>query len=391
MRRLALSLLPLSAFVATSAWADVIGQDLLAGDLRWAARNLTYTLFQKPSDTALALGFSSEYPENVIQNDLRVDLSWERGPVRINLKPRADLFWQSWSSGPRSGEEEASGDLYFYEWSGRVSLADNVLVEYGLVNLQWGPSFLLSPSNPFNSRNGESNPKLELPPAMDYGLVTWFPTQAWTVSLVANVDQGRASYPQDFRPTYALKLDYIFQDGYASLIASYRDEYGRDFDQPAKARVGYYAGYNLTDRMLGYFEGSASERDYENLLGLSYTTQLGPTLGAEYFHNSSGSNADVRQLLLSPDEVDWREALFRKNYVLLQAYQRNLWGKFDYVLRWVTSPDDHSHSANVQLDLGVSDMVTLFTVATVNSGNDDGDELSAAREYQVMAGMEIAF
>jgi hypothetical protein len=390
MRRLALSVLPFTTFIATSAWAEIIGQDLLAGDLRWTARNLTYTLLQQPSDTARDLGFSSNYPENVIQNDLRVDLSWARGPVRIGLKPRADLFWQSWTSGPRSGQDEASADLYFYEWSGRVSLSEKVQAEYGLINLQWGPSFLLSPSNPFDSRNGESNPKLELPPAADYGLVTWFPTSAWTITLIANVDEGRKGYLQEFHPTYALKVDYVFRDGYASLIASYRDEPDRDSDEPTNTRLGYYAGYNLTDRLLGYVEGSSSEHDSENLLGLSYTTPLGPTMVLEYFHNSNGSDGDIRQLLLRPDEVDWREALFRKNYLLLQAYQRNLWGRFDYVLRWVTSPDDDSHSANVQLDLGVSDMVTLFTVATTSIG-DDGDESVAARDYQVMAGIEVAF
>jgi hypothetical protein len=390
MRRLASALPLFTALVTTAVWSDVVGQDLLGGDLRWTARNLTYTLLQQPSDTARALSFSSNYPENVIQNDLRVDLSWARGPVRIDLKPRVDLFWQSWTSGRRSGEDEASADLYFYEWSGRLSLSDKLQAEYGLINLQWGPSFLLSPSNPFDSRNGESNPKLELPPAADYALVTWFPTSAWTITLIANVDEGRKDYPQEFHPTYAFKADYVFQDGYASLIASYRDEAGRNSDDLAKARVGYYAGYNLTDRLLGYFEGSSSEDDSENLLGLSYTTPLGPTMVVEYFHNSNGSNTDIRQLLLRPDEVDWREALFRRNYLLLQAYQRNLWGRFDYVVRWVTSPDDHSHSANVQLDLGVSDMITLFTVATAGIG-DDGDEAVAARDYQVMAGVEIAF
>lgn len=390
MRRLVLSILPFWSLAATPAWADLFGQDLLADDLRWTARNLTYTLFQQPSDTALTLGFSSDSPENVIQNDLRVDLAWARGPVRINLKPRADLFWQSWSSGPRSGEDEASGNLYFYEWSGRLSLGKMLQAEYGLLNLQWGPSFLLSPSNPFDQRNGESNPKLELPPAMDYGLLTWFPGQAWTVTLIANVDKGRKRYPQEFYRTYALKADHVFRDGYASVIASYRDESSRSSAASARTRVGYYAGYNLTDRLLGYLEGSSSEKDSENLVGFSYTTDLGPTLVAEYFHNSSGSSADIRQLLLRPDEVDWREALLRKNYLLLQAYQRNIRGVFDYVVRWVTSPDDHSHSANVQLDLGVSDMVTLFTVATVNLG-DAEDELSAARDYQVMAGLEVAF
>jgi len=389
MRCFALCLLTSAALSAAEVRAEIFATDLLADGLRWTARNLTYTLFQQPSDTARALGFSSDYPEAVIQNDLRIDLSWARDPLRIELKPRVDLFWQSWNSGLRSGEDEASGNLYFYEWSGRLSLGDEAQVEYGLRNLQWGPSFLLSPSNPFDSRNGETNPKLELPPAADYGLITWFPTSAWTVSLIANVGEGRKRYPRHFYPTYALKADYVFQGGYASLIASYRDGASQTYDS-AKTRIGYYAGYNMTDRLLGYLEGSSSEQDSENLLGLSYTTGFGPTLVLECLHNSNGSNADIRQLLLRPDEVDWREALFRKNYLLMQVYQRNLWGNFDYVARWVTSPDDHSHSANLQLNLGITKMMTLFTVATINTGNDD-DELAAARDYQIMTGVEIAF
>jgi hypothetical protein len=43
----------------------------------------------------------------------------------------------------------------------------NLYLSYGRENLQWGPSYLFSPSNPFFHDNGRSNPKKEIP-GMDF-------------------------------------------------------------------------------------------------------------------------------------------------------------------------------------------------------------------------------
>ena len=387
MQRATQTLLILTAMIPAPLWAGSFDISWVTDGLKWNVRNLTYIQFQEPSTLAVNSGASADLPERVIENDLRADLSYTRGPLTVGLKPRANVFSQSWNSGARSGEEESSGDLYFYEWLVRASVGDRGFVEYGLQNLQWGPSFLLSPSNPFDERNGKENPYKELPESADYARLIWVPSASWTISAIANVGEGRKDYPQQFHDTYALKVDYQFQDGYASLITSYRDD-----DLSENLRVGYYAGYNFSDRILGYFEGSSSDRDTQTLIGGSYTTDLGPTIGMEYFFNSSGDRStDIRELYVKARyDLDWRTALVRQNYVLIQAYQQDLFGSLDYVLRWVANTDDKSNLVNIQLKYGLSQRLSLFTVATLNSGADDS-ELAAVREYQVMGGVEFVF
>jgi hypothetical protein len=394
MRRLAFSLMILTAMIPLPLRADWFDWASVTDGLTWSLRNLTYAQFQEPSAFAIDIGASTDIPERLIENDIRADLTYTRGPFLVGLKPRANVFWQSWDSGARSGEDQSSGEVYFYEWLVRASVGSQAFVEYGLQNLQWGPSFLLSPSNPFDERNGKENPYVELPESADYARLIWVLSPSWTLSAIANVGEGRKRYLREFYDTYALKVDYQFQDGYASLITSYRDDDQSDYrnDDSSDLRVGYYAGYNISDRILGYVEGSASDLDTQTLIGTSYTTDLGPTIALEYFFNSGGDRStDIRELFLqAPYDLEWREALARKNYVLIQGYQQNLFGSLDYVLRWVTNIDDQSHSVNVQLEYGLSDAISLFTVATVNSGEEDS-ELAAVRDYQVMGGVELAF
>lgn len=385
MRPAATTFLFLTAATASALGAETSAWNWAPEGLKWSLRNLTYAELQQPSDLAVRTGGSIDNPEQLVESDLRADLSYSRGPLFLALKPRANVFWQTWTSGARDGEEQGSGDLYLQEWLVRLSATDLVYADYGLQNLQWGPSFLLSPSNPFNSRNGKENPYKELPSAY-YARAIWTPSSSWTLSGIANVGKGEQRYPGDFQDTYALKVDYQFQDGYASLIGSYRDA------EDADLRLGYYAGYNFTDSFLGYVEGSTSDQDSETLVGGSYTTRLGPTLVMEYYHNSSGdADTDVQRLALTRvDQLDWREAFLRKNYFLVQAYQQNVFGALDYVVRWVTDADDHSQSFNLQLEYGLTNAVSLFTVTTLNRGSDDS-ELAAVRDYSVMAGVELAF
>ena len=48
---------------------------------------------------------------------------------------------------------ESDTDAYINEWRLRFRVSDQFFLSLGRENLQWGPSLLLSPSNPFNSGN----------------------------------------------------------------------------------------------------------------------------------------------------------------------------------------------------------------------------------------------
>lgn len=375
-------------------WAASFDFTGLKDGLSWNLRNLTYYQTQKPSDAIAYSPATSDYPDQVVENDLRLDVNYSHGPLLIGMKPRAELFWQSWRDGLRADDSESGGKLYFYEWLVRLNANNKLFAEYGLQNLQWGPSTLLSPSNPFDQRNGKENIYKESVAGADYARMVWVPSSTWTISAIANIDKGNKDYYyRKFYNTYALKIDYQFQDGYASLIGSYRDiDSGSSAEDSPKTRIGYYAGYNLSDSVLSYLEGSVANDDTEVLVGASYTTELGPTLGLEYFYNEGGKTTPINKDLLSLalNHRDWRELFFGKNYLLFQAYQKNVFGSFDYVLRWIKNLDDESNQFNIQAEYGLFDRLSLFGVATINTGSEGG-ELNSLRDYQIMAGVEYSF
>ena len=177
----------------------------------------------------------------------------------------------------------------------------------------------------------------------------------------------------------------------ASIIASTTDS-AADADE----RLGYYASYNVSDAWIAYFEGSHSSEDDEWLLGASYTTTSGLNLTAEYFYNSSGIDDEIPEELIELiDLADFiqsvpnREAFSREHYMLLQAYQNDIFGKLDLLLRYTYNLDDHSRSLLGHLELDLNDYASFFTSATLNSSG--GGELDSLREYWVQAGIELTF
>jgi len=85
--------------------------------------------------------------------------------------------------------------------------------------LQWGPSFIYSPSNPFFSDNGRSNPFMEVP-GMDFVRLIVIPHSIWTISFIVNTDEGRNTLlgTDPFKTSVAAKIDFTGRKNYASII-----------------------------------------------------------------------------------------------------------------------------------------------------------------------------
>ena len=372
-----------SALFNPIAQASFLDGYFTAPGLNVNVRKLTYFQATKPSDITKQLAVYSDVPERVFENQLRIDMDYQNDYFNIGLKPRGQFSFQSWNTGPLAGNDDTGSDFYFYEWWVRLSSNDAFSVEYALQNLQWGPSFLVSPSNPFDSRNGKDNPIQELPKAAYYAKAIWAPSTAWTVSGIANTSKGNKEYDRDFAPTYALKSDFIGSDLYGSLILSYGV-------QKRCSRLGFFGNYTLSDRWLAYIEGAMTKGDPEVLLGSAYTTDSGPTVGLEYFYNGGGvSSPDISYLIRGGgSKVDWREAFLLKNYVLLQVYDKNVVGNLDYLLRFVFSPNDDSKAINLQLNWGLTESMNLFGIGTASIG-DKNTEFGVRGAYQFMLGIEL--
>jgi hypothetical protein len=394
-------------------------EDGFSADLRI----LTYGVVQEPAK-------STQNPDNnflqiphytadlEIRPDLRLDLNF----LELSAKPRAKLEFQIWEEGLRSGETQWKDDWYVNEWLVRLKARENLFVSYGRENLQWGPSFLFSPSNPFFRDNGRSNPYVEVP-GMEFGRLVFIPHSSWTMSFIVNTDEGRNTLlgPDPFEKTYALKVDYTGRENYASIILSQKDY---------KNTFGFFGGWTISDAVLIYGEGSfaqgsnalypqkdgaSMQKIHQDdpdikpiiLVGGSYTLEASGTFSLEYTYNAPGYNSDKAELyyalrrngatafnmggmagaLTLGQTINPGLRFLRKNYAMLQYSQSNIKNKFDLTLRWTQNLDDGSGQFLTLVSYSLGNHLELFSSGMINAGGEN-TEFGSILNYQLMFGLK---
>jgi len=399
---------------------------------------LTYGNFLAPADSTQNPGNNFlSIPRYQINLELRPDISMYFDPLYFSFKPRANLEYNVWKEGGREGDREWDDDWYMNEWLARLQLTENLFVSYGRENLQWGPSYLLSPSNPFFISNGRNNPKKEIP-GMDFARMVWLPNSKWSISLIANLKEGhnkeiiRTFANRNFKKTYAIKTDYVGNESYGSIIVSHREG--------DKNRIGYYGGLTATDALLIYSEGNISKgtnklypyvnnhpfgismnsKYYNNselmsiiLFGGSYTLEIGPTLTFEYIYNSygyTGSDSvayyDLRKRAskslnsVGPlnrlakktlnETLNNGLRLLNRNYAMIQYSQNDIRDVLNLTFRWTQNLDDSSGQFISIVGLYFGDNLELFSIGNINSG-DQRTEFGSILDYQWMIGLEYTF
>jgi hypothetical protein len=256
-------------FMATTVWcpfgamADTDMGPLKTGKMfaeRFSMdfRVLTYGILQEPSCSTQNPGNTFlRMPRYFGDLEVRPDMRFSLDPLEIMAKPRMRLEYRAWT-GAGIGEPGSEWDEegYVNEWLARLKVRENLFVSYGRENLQWGPSFLFSPSNPFFPDNGRRNPYLEVA-GSDFARVVWIPHSSWTFSFIANMKEGRNKPigPDPFETTYAVKIDYTGGEKYASLILSHKERVGNT--------VGFFGGWTASDAVLLYAEGAVSRGGFE--------------------------------------------------------------------------------------------------------------------------------
>jgi hypothetical protein len=422
-------------------WPEVANADD-AGDVKPSAiqkfkecfsgelRILTNGVVQEPAK-------SSQNPDNnflqlphytadlEIRPDLRLDLDF----LELSAKPRTKLEFRIWEEGLHSEETKWKNDEYVNEWLVRLKARENLFVSYGRENLQWGPSFIFSPSNPFFSDNGRSNPYVEVP-GMGFGRLVFIPHSSWTTSFIVNTDEGRNTLvgPDPFEKTYALKVDYTGRENYASIILSQKDY---------KKTLGFLGGWTFSDAVLLYGEGSLAQgsnalyprtdgsylgtsmqkihQDDPDikpiiLVGSSYTREGSGTFSLEYTYNAPGYNsaeAKVYYALRSNGATAFnmggmagasgRLALgqtintglrfLRKHYGMLQYSQSNIKNNFDLTLRWTQNLNDSSGQFLTLVSYSLGNHLELFSSGIINAGGEN-TEFGSILNYQLMFGLK---
>ncbi len=406
----------------------------LAEHVSFDLRAFTYGVIQEPAHSSQNPGNNFlQIPRYLADLELRPDLRLNIDPVELSVKPRMRLEYSVWREGVRRGDSQWDDDWYINEWLARWKILQNLFVSYGRENLQWGPSFLFSPSNPFFQDNGRRNPYLEVP-GMDFGRLVWIPEASWTLSFIANTDEGRnqPSGPDPFERAYAVKADYTGRENYGSLILSYREG--------SKISLGFFGGWTLSDAILLYTEGmitqgseglypksdrspfrASMQKVHEDdhtikpvlLLGGSYTFETKGTLTLEYLYyglgytdseadrydslrrkaarviNSSGSLSALGQMTLG-QTANTGLRFLRKNYAMLQYTQSNIQNVIDLTLRWTQNLDDGSGQFTGLVTYYLGKHLELFSVGTAVAGGRN-TEFKSILDYQWMVGVKYTF
>jgi|WetSurMetagenome_2_1015567.scaffolds.fasta_scaffold140825_2 hypothetical protein len=360
---------------------DGIQKELVNG-FDWRFKVLGFGLVQQPENSRLNPYNVWEINRYQTEIDLRPDLNLKFRSLELNVKPRLRAYGKWWEDGIKQGDSGADYDLFVNEWWARYMIKEDLFVSYGRENLQWGPSFLTSPSNPFNRDNGKNNPMLEVP-GLDYARTVWMPAQNLSASFIANVARGEKQFYREFNRSYAVKLDYTGNKKYFSLIPAYSES--DDF------RLGFFGGLSVTDALLIYAEGNVNDWDaVQILVGQSYTLELGPTISLEYYYNEAGCTESIDRCFppygkSSPDDI-----LIRRNYLMVQIAEGHIRDSFNVVLRWIYDIDDTSSRSVGILEYEFGKHAKVFAIGNLYLGNKD-TEFGSLMNYSVFLGTEYNF
>lgn len=377
-------------------------------------------------------------PSHIFELEFRPDLYATYKRLSLMLKPRLNLSYTLWGEGAPDSTEESDSEGFVNEWLAGYRPVDALNLSYGREALLWGPSTLLSPSNPFYRDNGSRNPKVEVP-GSDFFRVVLLPNPSWTVSLIGNVAEGRKVVYGEFEPIYALKADYTGYRKYVSLVGSWQKSF---IDTSIDIwKGGGYFGWTVTDALLLHAEANAftksdslyprsdpsspygtgmipddldeSSLDGTVLIGGSYTFEAGPTLLLEYLYNGPGYSAGEAELYYDlrrkaaedfyapqPAASLSRQTLsntldpglffLRKNYAMFQYQHVRIRNVLDMIFRVIYNIDDQSGQFIPIVLCDVGDWAQLYLIGAQNFGPRES-EFRSIFDYSYTAGIEFSF
>jgi hypothetical protein len=397
-------------------------------------RILTYGTYQGVADsTQNPYNDFLRVPRLLADLDIRPDVFLHFKRLDLSVKPRMNLERSVWRDGSSKGNEDWENDWTINEWLTRLSVTDTLFISYGRENLQWGPSYLFSPSNPFFEDNGRTNPKMEVP-GMDFARLVWIPSMTWTVSLIANMGKGCQEFKtRKFRKSYAVKIDYTGNEEYIGLILSHREK--------DRHRIGAFGGWTVTDAILLYtdiglsrgsaafypvedemspFGASMKEVDEESsdwkstvLIGGSYTLLSGPTLTLEYLYNNAGYTDKQRKIyyqlrqvarnayddksplaglsrMVLGRTVDPGMRFLGKNYLVFQYRQNDIRDVLNLSLSCIYNVDDRGLRFISNVEYFVGDHIQIFSIGCLNVGDADTEFRTILDSYFIL-GLEYTF
>lgn len=361
---------------AAASGADP-GPHRVSCELRW----VSFATLRSPGNSPLAQFESLAGSTREARTEARPAIALDAGPLHFGAQPRLALVYRHFRERLEDERDESDVDLFLNAGEIAWSPHERLRLSVERVALDWGPATLLSPSNPLGRRNARLNPLEELPGG-DFAAARWFPDEVWTVTVLANVDEGRAD-PSGFRRSAILKIDRSRDESFASLVLSRTEG--------ADPRAGGFLAWSLSEALRTYAEAGFAARDAEAVAGFAWTFPGGATLAVEYLYNESGSRSGAAAAVAArPGAVDARDLFLRENYVMLQWSDADVRAARDAVVRVVHCLDDGSSALVGYAQAGFGEHVRLH-VFGVRAFGGPGDELAAVLRSTVSVGAEYAF
>ena len=372
-------------------------------------------------------------PDQSLTTVFKADLCGTYDKWQVYARPRLKLRWHRSEFGGQN-EEKRAESAEIMEFSIQRVVTDSLFSAYGWENLQWGPGFLYSPSNPFFTDNGKKNLIQDFE-GKGMAKLVWVKDFHWSFSLICNTDKG-AVEASGFKKNYALKIDYAAGQGYGSAILSYKDH--------GRARMGVYAGATATDALIIYGEASfqqgsdalyprpikgsclawemvpekeGSHKIFSTFLaGAGYTFESGNSLTLEYLYYgpgydsrtasdfqalthtaagfyTSGASGDALagygEKLLGQAADNGRDFL-RQNYLLVQYLNDTLLTDMDLVSRMTHCLDDGSCRWYSSLSYALNNNIELKAAAMVNTGGYD-KSFTRFMDGRIQAAVEYSY
>lgn len=390
-------------------------------DVPWEARLLTTAREEWGCDHRGTLQFStlglllSEQAQSLIPKRWTPAAAIHAAEVRLDLKA-APTSWLDLGLDPRlrltssqfaGGDFAGASEVYLGGWRVQVRPTEDTQLAWSRQNLQWGPSYLTSPSNPFGGSNGKNLPSAELP-NMTYLKAAWIPADRWSVSALANVVGTRTprtptlpslnlppllsrlsagSRAGDrFEPTCALKNDFTFDRRTFSAVVSQRGA-----DDP---RIGAYGSWNVSDAMILYAEGATdAQSDHDLLAGATYTFADGSFVALEYYFNGGAADDGAASggLLGGTTAATMVSGGFAsRNYVLAQYVTSEFITDTTLAARWIINLNQRCHRLALQADYDLGDQTVLFANVVADVG-DESDEYGAQLQVIATVGLNLLF
>jgi hypothetical protein len=380
-----------------------------AGDIRMALETWTYANWQTlASESLLNPGNRvARLPETQEAVEARFDMRLSTEAADVVLRSRMMGQWNQDDMGAQS-----FGEAYLSQGFARMKLSHESTLTAGRELLTWGPANFRSPSNPFYFDAGRTQPLLEISgidlASLHYTDGNFGMTGGYVV------DAGHLTGAPDYSDTAFLKFDYRGNDYLLSAVSSRQKNhtpfFGGFIQLTANEAILLYGEFGSGERPAQLQISTASleapfdlqqpsSREQTSLTGGSYTFINGQTLSLEYLHDGHGYSQEQEQqyfervrtaglqLNASPTSssafahslgtlgqaISQAPTLLGRDYVSLIWQSNPQEGTFYWRLMATGNVHDHSSQSSLYVEKNISPRISLFALATVNTGHTDSE------------------